>query len=286
MADEEIHKYSTVKSENSETEIDLLTKGDTLFWQHDYKQAKKCFQNLISRPSLNPIIFARCLNSLGAANVKLENYEDALDNYYEQLDALLKLDISKHQENVVKCYMSIGMVYWLTKNWEQAVETYKKALTVLYDGQPDPNLTSEIYKNIANVYTNKHEFNLALEYFEKALEIDRYRLKTDHPDFGQTFANIGAMYNTMEDYQTALHYFRKAYEVWLKSLQPTHIHVQSIETIIRDVQEKLGEYFKLVLFFLIKVSNKCMKSFEEMLYRSLMLILPIIKLSKLKYKRE
>jgi tetratricopeptide (TPR) repeat protein len=242
MSDEKTNPSQIVVLTEAETNVDLFSQGDLLYWKGEYEKAKEHFQAVLNQPSISRTELARCLNSLGAVNGKLKHYKEAINNYYKQLDILLNLDIPIQQENIARCYMSMGMVYWLEQHYDQAVDIYKEALAVLADTKPASNLISDIYKNMANLYTKKHEFDSALLYFEKALHIDRHHLKEDHPDLGQTYANIGIMYYTKQDYQQAMNYFEKARETWLKSLRPSHVYLQSMEKTIRNVQTKLGMY--------------------------------------------
>ncbi|UJR12819.1 hypothetical protein I4U23_016993 [Adineta vaga] len=231
----------------AETNIDLFRQGDLLFWKGEYEKAKQHFQAVSNQPWISPSALARCLNSLGALNGKLKHYKEAINNYCEQLNILLNLNIPDQEENIARCYMSMGMVYWLEQHYDLAIEKYKEALSVLPDSESASNLISDIYKNMGNLYTKKHEFASAQLYFEKALDIDRHHLKEDHPDFGQTYANIGTMYYTKRDYQQALNYFEQARETWRKSLRSSHVYLQSMEKTIYNVQTKLDASNKKTL---------------------------------------
>ncbi|CAF4423374.1 unnamed protein product, partial [Adineta steineri] len=88
---------------------------------------------------------------------------------------------------------------------------------------------SDIYRTIANVYHDKEDFNLALEYYEKALEVDRQYLPQNHYNFGITYECIGSNYQNSHDCAKAVEYFSKAREVYLKSLPPTHSRIITLE---------------------------------------------------------
>ncbi|CAF1229414.1 unnamed protein product [Adineta steineri] len=103
----------------------------------------------------------------------------------------------------------------------------------------NPTVMSTIYKNLANIHTNTKEFKLSRENFQKALEIDRQRLRKDHLQFGQTYANMGKMYQAEGNYKEALAYFEKAREIWLKTLAPTHVYIEKIEKIVGKMKSKL-----------------------------------------------
>jgi tetratricopeptide (TPR) repeat protein len=241
MATENIGETTVLVTTALGKKDDLFSQGDILYWNCEYQKAKEHFQAVLNQPSVSPLDLARCYKSLGATNAKLQNYEEALDNYHKQLDLLMKLEApGKSESDLAKCYMSIGMIYSLKHDYNQALNYHKQALAALSIVSTAPDLASNIYKNLANLYTKKKDFDLALTHFENALEIDHHHLREDHLKFGQTYANMGAMYYSKQDYKQALIYFEKARETWLKSLPSSQMYIESMEKTIHTVQSKLG----------------------------------------------
>ncbi|CAF3861383.1 unnamed protein product, partial [Rotaria sp. Silwood1] len=240
MSDEKSSTSVTTTSTSNKQQNDLFSRGDRFYWKCEYEKAKQHFQTLLLQPSMSLLDSARCYKSLGAVNTKLQNYEEALNNYHKQLGILIQLKIpNKTESDIAKCFMSMGMVCQLQHDYVQALDYHKQALDFLSSIIPIHNLTSTVYKNMANLYTKTKEFDSALTYFEKALELDGQNEKEDHLELGQTYADIGAMFYSKEDYKQALDYFMKAREIWLKSLKPKHIYIQSLEKTIGTVQSKL-----------------------------------------------
>ena len=221
----------------------LFSEGDLLFWKSEYAKAREHFQKAVNGPSLTLLELARCYKSLGASNTKLQNYEEAISNYYSHLDVLMKLELSnRNEDDIARSYMSLGMVYYLQLDYERALAFHQQALEALPIRNSFPDLTSNIYKNLASLYTKTKEFDMALVYFEKALEIDRCHLREDHLKFGQTYADIAAMYYSKQDYQRALNYCAQARETWLKSLPPSSMYIESMEKTIREIESKWGKH--------------------------------------------
>ncbi|CAF3393604.1 unnamed protein product, partial [Rotaria sp. Silwood2] len=240
MSDEDISKSATTAASSDKEPIDLFGPGDHLYSNHEYEKAKEHFQMILNLSSISAIDSARCYSSLGAINIKLQNYEEALKNYDEQLKILIQWKTqNKTEGDIAKCFMSIGMIYWLQYDYAQALNYQKQALDILSTTTPIHDLTSKVYKNIANLYAKTKEFDSALMYFEKALEMDHQNPKEDHLEFGQTYADIGAMFYLKQDYKQALDYFVKARETWLKSLEASHTYIKSLEKTINTVQSKL-----------------------------------------------
>ncbi|CAF0837909.1 unnamed protein product [Adineta steineri] len=242
MADENIMDATTPVVTAVEQYNDLFSQGDFWFWKCEYEKAKEHFETVLNQSSINLLDLARCFGSLGAVNAKLQNYNEALENYHKQLDILRNLKNSEQKENdIAKCNMSIGKICCFQQDYAQAIGYYKDALMILPTITLPSDITSDIHKDLANLYTKTEEFELALAHFEHALDLDHHILREDHPKFGQTYANMGVMYYAKQDYQQALSHFKQARETWLRSLPSTHIYIESMEKTIRTVQSKLDQ---------------------------------------------
>lgn len=225
---------------------DRFGRGNLLFWQCKYKEAMQYFEMLQKQDTLSPNELIRCYNSLGAVHSELKNYDEALANYHKQLVVLQNsADLEETKKAVVKCYRSIGKIYWLKKDSGQATYWYQRAFNALPTISEDLQLTSNIYKDLANLYTESGEFESAMSCFSEALMIDRDQLRENHPMLGQTYANMGVMHCGRQDYENALDYFYRALELWEESLSPTHVYVESMANTIHQVEAKLRKYLRL-----------------------------------------
>jgi tetratricopeptide (TPR) repeat protein len=221
---------------------DPFSAGDWLYWKCEFEKAREHFQAVLKQPSISASDLARCYKSMGAVEVELKNYDEALNIYNKQLDILLTtLDSPSRKEDIMSCYVSIGKVYWLKHDYDQAIAYHRQALEFALSFMASPSRISAVYKNLANIYTNAKKFDLALEHFQRALEIDHRHDPANHLQFGRTYANMGAMYQSKQNYNEALVYFEKARETWLKTLPPTHLSIEKIEKTIRKVKSKLGK---------------------------------------------
>ncbi|CAF4687816.1 unnamed protein product, partial [Didymodactylos carnosus] len=72
------------------------------------------------------------------------------------------------------------------------------------------------------VYKNQGDYEKALKYYEKSLEIKLISLPPNHPDIATTYNNIGLVYDNQGDYEKALKYYEKDLEISLISLPPNH----------------------------------------------------------------
>ncbi|CAF5034600.1 unnamed protein product, partial [Rotaria socialis] len=65
------------------------------------------------------------------------------------------------------------------------------------------------------------EYQQAVKFYEKSLEINRKTLPEDAPSLAPTYGNIGAVYYNMGEYSKALEYYEKAHKIYEISLPPT-----------------------------------------------------------------
>lgn len=217
---------------NFENQPNMFAAGDWLFWSCEYEKAREYFQTILNkRSSLTESDLARCYKSLGAVEVELKNYDQAIKFYNQQLDILQRMrDSHNKNEGIQSCYVAIGKVYWLKFDYHQAIDYHYRALEI--------NPSSAIYKNLANMFVTTKRFDLAWDFFQKALEIDQNQEEgSNYLKLGQTYANIGTMYQLKQDNEKAFNYFEKARETLLKKLPVTHTAIRKIEKAMRTITE-------------------------------------------------
>ena len=86
------------------------------------------------------------------------------------------------------------------------------------------------------------EYEEALEYYQKSLEIQTRVSGQDHPDVADSFNNIGAVYAGKGDLENALLHMRKALEIQTRVFGSDHPDVAASFNNIGAVYEKKGDY--------------------------------------------
>ncbi|CAF0859882.1 unnamed protein product [Adineta steineri] len=209
------------------------------------------------------------IGSLGYLLYNQGEYEKAT-NYFQQLLLHPTTDIFDKGQ----CYRGLGAIDIALKDYDSALENFQKEFDLYTEEDDQENIAttyakigevyffkkdfdsalsyehkalnillsldsfeiSDIYRTIANVYHDKEDFNVALEYYEKALEVDRQYLPQNHYNFGITYECIGSNYQNSHDCAKAVEYFLKAREVYLKSLPPTHSRIITLEQSINEAK--------------------------------------------------
>ena len=78
------------------------------------------------------------------------------------------------------------------------------------------------YNNVGNVYNRQGQYELALEYYQKALEIDIKVSGQEHPDVAASKENIGLVFEAMGKKSEAKQMFTEAAGIRRKVLGADH----------------------------------------------------------------
>ncbi len=73
------------------------------------------------------------------------------------------------------------------------------------------------YHDVANIYFNSNDYDNALLYNAKALNV-RLHLSEEHPDLPASYINIGIIHKRMEEFEKAEFYYKKALDLQVRLL--------------------------------------------------------------------
>ncbi len=142
----------------------------------------------------------------------------------------LLLDQIKRTPATAANHLMMGQAKSLSGNQQEALEEYKKAES-LFQKLGNKEALSIIYNNVGSLYNDKYEFELAISYFIKSIQIQE-SLK-DFKTIGATQNNIGRLFYQTKNYPKAIEYFNKSIEAnsivkdW-RNLGITHINIANI----------------------------------------------------------
>jgi Tfp pilus assembly protein PilF len=80
------------------------------------------------------------------------------------------------------------------------------------EGHDSPDVATS-YTHIGIVYYRQGQYERALEYYQKVLEINIKVSGQDHPEVATSFINIGAVYAGKGDFENALVQYQKGLEI-------------------------------------------------------------------------
>ena len=133
-------------------------------------------------------------------------------------------------------------------NYDLALKYCNRALHIA-EANNDSIYIALSYNNIGSVYSNKGDYDKALEFFNKALAIWKAKLGEEHTDVATSYNNIGSVYSDKGDYDKALEYYNKALAIWKAKLGEEHTNVATSYNNMGLVYSDKEDYDKALEFY-------------------------------------
>lgn len=148
-------------------------------------------------------LLARLYSNIGNANLLKGNIDICLDY---QLKALKFYELYPPQQDIVRVYNSIALVYFFQGDFEKALVKFNqvKALldkNIIKDSSKVHLIKGKILNNIGIIYDNKHLEDHALEYFMQAST--HSKKANDNENLSSVYSNMGIIYLKGKRYDLA-----------------------------------------------------------------------------------
>ncbi|CAF3378869.1 unnamed protein product, partial [Rotaria socialis] len=134
----------------------------------------------------------------------------------------------------------MGKLMLKVGHFDQAEELYNELL----ENASDDSDRAFIYHQLGWLKTDQGEYQQAVTFYKKSLEIYRKTLPEDDASLAPTYGNIGLVYDNMGEYSKALEYYEKSHQILEISLPPTHSDLASSCNNIGQLYKKMEEYSK------------------------------------------
>ena len=184
--------------------------------------------------------------------------KEALGAYQEADETAKEIDCPA--EKYIKLLNEYGIFLYKYAYYEESIEVNLRFIRLSEETNGQNGLTAGSYGNIGLVYRNLGEYDKALDYYFKALEIRKDVLGEKHPNTAGTYGNIGVVYHNLEDYDKALEFYNKALEIDKDVLGENHHDTAISYNNIGVVYDELGDYDKALEFH-----NKALEIKKEVL---------------------
>ena len=171
-----------------------------------YKKAIEIYENEKDKSCWTLEIIGDLYNSIGNKNKAIEAYKKAIKLEIKSASCMFR------RENIFgrkefKGYYSkeIGDLYMKIGNKNKSLKSYKHAVFL------EPNC-EEYYVSIAEVYDGMNEKDLAKEYYQKAIDINKKYFE-DRPYRCDILKHIAELYLKIDDKENAKECYRKILEI-------------------------------------------------------------------------
>jgi tetratricopeptide (TPR) repeat protein len=145
-------------------------------------------------------------------------------------------------------YLQLGDLYQENYELAAALDAYNRVLE-MNEGRNEEVLVAKVYNNIGVLYGKKGDYDTALDYHKKSLDIKEKVLGTEHPDTATAYNNIAGIYKSKGDYDTALDYYKKSLDIKEKVLGTEHPSTATAYNNIGQIYSSKGDYDTALYYY-------------------------------------
>ncbi|CAM2696690.1 unnamed protein product [Rotaria socialis] len=101
-----------------------------------------------------------------------------------------------------------------------------------------------IYHELARTKEGPRQYEEAIMFHEKKVEIKQKTASADDPSLALTYTIIGQLHANIGNYSKALEFYKKSHNIYKKTLPPNHPDLGTSYSNIGQVYSELGDYLK------------------------------------------
>jgi len=178
---------------------------------------------------------ANCYMTLGNIEYDKTNYSEALPFYFKCLETYQSI---RNYAGMSSALIWIGIIYqYAQEDYTQAINTYNEAMIYADMGKANLN-KGYIASNLATIYYNQEQYDSAITYYQKGLEI---KMKyNDSRGIANGYNNIGNCYFDMKRYPEALELYNRSLEIRKELFDSTGIATSFVN--IGKTHAEMGNY--------------------------------------------
>ncbi|CAF1485561.1 unnamed protein product, partial [Rotaria sp. Silwood1] len=241
-----------------------------LLWnsQGKYEEALNLFKVIlmIYNGHLPPtaLQFGSIYSDIGMTYFHLENYTDAIQHFNNSLDIYSQCLPSDHFI-IGDCYLHLGMTYFRSQNETEAKRCFDDAFEFYEKNQSQGNSCriGRIYHCQGHLYASANYNDEAMRAYEKAEQLYKSVLSSDHCFFAGLYSDMGLALNSLNNLDLALDYLKKALDILLNRQLDHEVRL------LGTIYYRLGENYFLQGLYFASLTNlqKASKIFQQFLPR-------------------
>jgi tetratricopeptide (TPR) repeat protein len=183
------------------------------------------------------------LNSIAISYEILNKYEKALEYYEKSLNMKRKIFKGDHGDIAITIN-NIGLLRSKMGKYDLALKLFEESLQMSKRSGYD-TLVAKSLLSIGWAYMHKREFDKALDFMLKSLEMRKKVIHSNHKDIAESLYYIGIVYCRMGKHKLALDWFNKALDIREKIYPIGH---KNIEDTKNKIEQTIKDDFFSVLY--------------------------------------
>lgn len=195
------------------------------------------------------LLLAQVYNLIGGHFYMHARYDQALESAHK---ALRLYQNANDTTGLYKLYHNMGIIYEANKDYDQAWKFLMRAndmvdhLLETYPNDSTPlSIRPSLYNNMGIVCDNRGLGELAMQYYEKALECSH--MMNNETVRLTAGLNIGILHSKADNYELALEFMESAHDLAIENEE--HYHMANIYNNLGDIWMKMGHLSKANSFF-------------------------------------
>ncbi len=142
---------------------------------------------------------------------------------------------------------SIIIDWWETcfnHRWRKSLVLYNRALEIykrIYNPERPCFQIAACYLSLGSAYLNSGQYSLAIDHYQKALNIEENLLPTLHPAFAYCHNKLALTYFRMNDMDSAVTHFEKALDIGLQTLPSGHPLIIELCHVLGTIYKNMGD---------------------------------------------
>jgi len=213
----------------------------------------------------------QALELLGRVYVKQDKFEEALQEFNKALEQIDKVSEEDRSNFLTSIYQEMAMIYTCNRDFEKALEYWKKGLDLTIEtyGEGD-HMMEFYYSNIANILLEMKEATAAQFYANKALESARNSYEEESLEIAWNQQLLGKIYQmtgegdkALESYLEVAQIFSKEPEQYPNELTSAYLEIIKLYN-IKGKEQEAHEVFNRGLKALSKAIGEISGSVGEL----------------------
>ena len=159
-------------------------------------------------------VIASKLN-IGWSYLQNNQYDQAFRFYNESLNDLQKVEDQKNNltiRKLINAFQNTAKIHFLKGEYQQSENRIKKALELQKENNAFRKSFS--YEMLGKIFLAQNQFDLAVDYFQKALVLaEEFYAKTNPPDYARKYSLLGKANEQLKRFDESLLHYQKALHI-------------------------------------------------------------------------
>lgn len=221
------------------TDDTLLTLGTLLWKSGRFDQAEQFYHQMLTEIQSDDQLVQNCYQGLGFIAAAKGDFDSSL-MWHTKVLKRYQQTLPSDDYRIGCILNSIGNIYWRTKKYTLALESYTEAIKIF--GQHHDRDLGTCLNNMGNVYEEMKQYKDALKYHQKAIDIRESILPPNHPELGTSHHNIANVYCQLGELNLARSHIKSALNIFQKSLRSNDPSIATTYQTMGALELNCGAY--------------------------------------------